>query len=82
MTSKYKKVNPGTTTLEPKEFSRTWEIVRLIVIPEKRHSNKFINTSQFSQAFEIIVRKSFLNLLLAVKIYFSKKKIMLDSGKR
>ena len=69
MTSKYKKLNPGTSTLEPKEFAMTWEIVRLIAIPEKRHSNKFINTSQFSQVFQIIVSKSFLNLLLAVKIY-------------
>ena len=60
MTPKYKKLNPGTASLEPKEFARTWKIVRLIVLPEKRHSNNiFKNTSQFSQVFKIIASKSF-----------------------
>ena len=71
MTPKYKKLNPGTTSLEPKEFARTWEIVRLIVLPEKRHSNDlFINTSQFSQVFKIIASKKIFKLAAGCKNLF------------
>ena len=74
MSPKNKKRNPATTSPEPKEFASTWEIVRLIVLPEKGTLTIFINTSQFSQVFKIIASKCFLNLLLAVQIDFSKEK--------
>ena len=75
MTPKYKKLNLGTTSVEPKEFARTWGIVRLIVLPEKRHSNNlFINTSQFSQVFKIIASKSFFKLAGGCKTLFLQEK--------
>ena len=68
MTPKYKKLNPGTTSLEPEEFARTWEIVRLIVLPGKRHfNNLFVKLLSLVKFFKIIARKSFLNLFLQGK---------------